>query len=375
MRELRLVLGKELRMLVRDRRLFLGVTILSLVAMPALMGLLGNIDRVVGAEEQRVGVLAVDPDFTLAVVIVGTPGLQLFEDRAMAEAAGSYIEVRREGGKYLIQMDAARSRLVSAARALQAALGAERERLFHEALADRGLSAGELAPFDVELVDTSEGSGQSTRLLAALVPYLVVLLLVSNAIRAVHIAVGEKEKNTLAALLVSTAPRESIVLGKSLAIMAFALYASILLIVGLLGFAYMGFTLSEDMGGGISFSLSPSQSLTLFVLVACLALLIASLVMLLGTFARTQREAGIYTAPLVFLAIAMAIFALSSGEFGPGLYAVPILGNALAMKDVFLGSLATSSLAAVVAGNLIPFGAFLGASVWMYHREDLLFRR
>jgi sodium transport system permease protein len=374
MRELLLVLGKELRMLVRDKRLFLGVTILSLVAMPALMGLLGNIDRVVGAEDQPVGVLAVNPDFTLAVVVVGTPGLQLFEDRAMAGAAGRYIEVRREGDRYLIQMDGARSRLVSAARTLRLALEAERERLFQAALAERGLSVAELAPFDVELVDTSEGSGRSTRLLAALVPYLVVLLLVSNAIRAVYIAVGEKEHNTLASLLVSTAPRESIVLGKSLAIMAFALYASILLIVGLLGFAYLGFSFGEGMSG-VSFSLAPSQSMLLFVLVASLALLIASLVMVLGTFARTQREAGIYTAPLVFLAIAMAVFALSSGEFGPGLYAVPILGNALAMKDVFLGSLAVGSLAAVLAGNLIPFGAFLGASVWMYHREDLLFRR
>jgi len=375
MRELALMLGKELRVLVRDRRLFLGVTIVSLVAFPALMGLLGNIDSLVGAENRPVPVLATESDATLRAAVASRPDLQLYEDPAAATAvAERYLEVRRDGDTYVISMDAARRRLVVAARSLRSALDAERQRRFESALAERGLSVEQLSPFTVEVVDTSEGSGRSTRVLAALVPYLVVILLVSNAIRAVYIAVGEKEKNTLAPLLVSTAPRSAIVLGKSLAIVAFTLYASVLLILGLIGFAYLGFSLDESMTG-LSFSLSPSATLALLLVVACLALLIAALIMVLGTFARTQREAGVYTAPLVFIAIAMAIFALSSGEFGSGVYAVPILGNALAMKDVFLDSLSASSLAAVVVGNLIPFAMLLSASVWMYHREEILFRR
>lgn len=361
--------------MVRDRRLFLGVTIVSLVALPALMGLLGNIDALVGAEEQPVPVLATEPDSILLAVIGGQPELHLFRRRAAADsAADRYIEVHRGGDEYVISVDAARGRLLRGARTLRDGLEAERDRRFEAALAERGLSVEALSPFAVELVDTSEGSGRSTRILAALVPYMVIILLVTNAIRAVYVAVGEKEKNTLASLLVSTAPRHSIVLGKSLAIMVFALYASILLIVGLLGFAHLGFSLDDNMAD-VSFSLSAGASLALTAVVACLALLIAALVMLLGTFARSQREAGVYTAPLVFVAIAMAIFALSSGEFGFEVYAVPILGNALAMKDVFLGSLNAASMAAVVVGNLVPFVLLLGASVWMYHREEVLFRR
>jgi hypothetical protein len=104
------------------------------------------------------------------------------------------------------------------------------------------------------------------------------------------------------------------------------------------------------------------------------ALFIASVIMLLGTLARTQREAGVYTAPLTFVAIFLAVFSMSSSEFSLGTYAVPILGNSLAMRETLLDSLSPATLLLAVACNLLLFAALVWLSVRLYHREEVLFR-
>jgi len=146
-----------------------------------------------------------------------------------------------------------------------------------------------------------------------------------------------------------------------------------MLILGLVLFSRFGLALGPAMDGA-GFRLSPGQVVELVPNVMALALFIASVIMLLGTLARTQREAGIYTAPLTFVAIFLAVFSMSSSEFSLGTYAVPILGNSLAMRETLLDSLSPVTLLLAVACNLALFAALVWVSVRLYHREEVLFR-
>jgi hypothetical protein len=56
------------------------------------------------------------------------------------------------------------------------------------------------------------------------------------------------------------------------------------------------------------------------------------------------------------------------------MYAVPILGNSLAMKDSLLGVLSPLNLAVTIATNVLLFAVFLEGSVALYKRESVLFR-
>ncbi|MYI23233.1 MAG: hypothetical protein F4043_11090 [Gammaproteobacteria bacterium] len=228
----------------------------------------------------------------------------------------------------------------------------------------------DLRPFEVVLIDTSGGIGGA---LSLLIPYMAVILLVTNAARALYVAVGEKEKNTLAALLVSTVPRPAIVVGKSLAIMTFAVAASLLLIVGMMMAARLGLA-PEDFAGPGALSLAPAQVAALAVNLAALALLVSALVMVIGTWARSQREAGMYTAPLVFLSVFLAIFALAPASFGAAVYAVPILGNALAMREAIQGQVDWLALALLAGVNALGFALLTWCSIRLYGRESVLFR-
>ena len=287
---------------------------------------------------------------------------------------GPSFRVVREGSLYRIYADGTNGQVWRAVGELKERIESERDRRVAEALAARGISPAELKPFDVQLVDTAGPDRRASILLSVLIPYLAIILLVSNANRAMYVAVGEKEKNTLATLLVSNVPRRAIVIGKILAIVLFSVVSSLLLVLGMILFANFGFSL-EGLPEGVNYSLSFTQVAQLIVNLTALAFLIASIIMLLGTYARSAREAGIYTTPLLFIAIFLAVFSFSSTDFGPAAYAAPILGNALSMRDTFLGGLVPERLLLAIGGNFILFLALVAATVRMYHREEILFRK
>ena len=372
MRATTIVLGKELRVMFRDRRLILGVVVVSLVVFPLLVGFVGNADRLLGSDEP-VHVLMRSDDPVLEAVLGARPGFRVHRER-ISPAVERHLTVVRERQTYRIMADLTRERLREGARELRVALDSAREAGFEAALERRGLSAEALQPFSVQLVDTADPQVRSARVVSILLPYLVVILLVTNAIRAIYVAVGEKEKNTLASLLVSNVPRNAIVIGKTFAIVTFAAFASALLLVGFVGAAKLGLLIDAGEATTQGFRMTPGQIAQLTINVLALALFIASLVMVLGTFARSQREAGVYTAPLVFITIFLAVFSFSSTDFGLGLYAVPVLGNALAMRETFLQSLGVDQLLLAIGGNVALFVALVQVSAWMYRREDVMFR-
>ena len=367
-----LMFTKELRVMARDRRLMTGVVVSSLLVLPGLMGFLTNIDRLLGSDEQKVHLVLATPVPEVEAALAGEPGWVLHHGLRDGGDVPRHLTLEREGTALRILVDGSRRRLTRAASRLRDVLEAERQRVFTAALGQHGLSRQELEPFSVELVDTASDS-RTRQVISTLVPYLVVLLLVTNANRAMYVAVGEKERKTLSSLLVSTAPRGAIVVGKSLAIVAFTLFSSALLILGLVLFSRFGLSLDPALAGA-GFVLSPGQIGEIAPNVMALALFVASVIMLLGTVARTQREAGIYTAPMIFLAIFLAVFSMSSSEFSLGTYAVPILGNSLAMRETLLDSLSPVNLILPISGNLLLFGALVWVSVRLYHREEVLFR-
>ncbi len=368
------IYGKEMRVMARDRRMVMGMAVSALVVYPLLMGFIGNIDRIGGADGNTVAVVTPVPNPELRGLLSGIEGVELHEDGAdLSRRSVPFVTVIGDDGTFTILADGGDGAVWGAARRIEDALSDRRQELLDARLAERGIRLDEMAPFRVSLVDTSTPRDQTSQALAFLVPYLAVILLVTNAVRAVYIAVGEKERNTLASLLVSTVPRPSIVIGKSLAIMTFSVAASVLLIAGMVIFAAIGFTVG-DVGSAPGLRLRAAQVLQLGFNLAALALLISSMIMIIGTWARSQREAGMYTAPIIFLSLFLAIFALSPQTFPGPVYAVPILGNALAMKDTILGTVEWGSLMLPLAGNLSLFALLTYGSVRLYRRESVLFR-
>lgn len=369
-----LVYSREMKVMFRDRRLILGVVIVSLVVMPFLMGLIGNLDKIVGSEDNSVDVLVFVNEPPVIDLLQDLDNVRvLTRDALMYDLSESYLIITKENKTYKIEYDSIDRRIARVALEIRNRFENWRDRAVTEALSKNGISPDILNPFLIEMVDSSDEEQKSAFALGLLVPYLVIILLVANSIRAIYIAVGEKQHNTIASLLVSTTPRHSIVIGKSLAIMTFSIIASVLLIIGMVLFANFGFSISSSLSD-VRYSMSLAQMGELLVNIMSVALFISSVIMFLGTLARNSREAGIYTSPLIYISIVLAVFSMSSSNFSTKVYAIPILGNVLAMRDSFLNSLSWIDLLLPILSNLVLFSLFLWGSIKLYNKETVLFR-
>ncbi len=369
-----LVYSREMKVMFRDRRLILGVVIVSLVVMPFLMGLIGNLDKIVGSDDTPVDVLVFVNEPPVIDLLQDLDNVRvLTRDALMYDLSESYLIITKENKTYKIEYDSIDRRIARVALEIRNRFENWRDRAVTEALSKNGISPDILNPFLIEMVDSSDEEQKSAFALGLLVPYLVIILLVANSIRAIYIAVGEKQHNTIASLLVSTTPRHSIVIGKSLAIMTFSIIASVLLIIGMVLFANFGFSISSSLSD-VRYSMSLAQMGELLVNIMSVALFVSSVIMFLGTLARNSREAGIYTSPLIYISIVLAVFSMSSSNFSTKVYAIPILGNVLAMRDSFLNSLSWIDLLLPILSNLVLFSLFLWGSIKLYNKETVLFR-
>lgn len=359
--------------MLRDRRLTVSVIVISLIVMPFLMGFIGNIDRMTGTSKQRIGVVVSTTDDEVMDVLSFIDNLPIFRQGVSVPEDVSTVTLIQEGSNFRIYGDGTDGEIRKAVDKITGALEGLKEKRIEFSLGMKGISPNVLHPFNVAFVDTASPERRSGVMLGVLIPYLAIILLVSNANRAMYVAVGEKEKNTLAALLVSNAPRHAIVLGKIMAITVFSVVSSLLLVVGMILFANFGFSLG-GFPAESTYSLTSVQVLELLVNLAALALFIAAIIMLIGTFARSAREAGIYTTPILFIAIFLAVFSFSSTQFGYAAYAIPVLGNALSMRDTFLGELEVTPLMLSIGSNILFFSMLVVGAVKMYDRERILFR-
>jgi len=381
-----LLFRKEMLQAVRDRRTVFMTVAFPLIFYPILFGVVGSfvereqarlaalVPRLVvvseGADE-LVQALAKAPGFSVL------PAVDLEQGRAaLEEGAGEVllfvrrVPARGELGYALtLYYDATDQGAQVGAAKLKAFLSEYFQGLARERLAAMGMDPEELTPpFTLEEVDLGGKEGLARVLLSQLLPYFLVLSILSGAMGlGAEITAGEKERGTLATLLSSRLSREEIVLGKFMAVLAVSLVTAVLSAVGLsLGIRSFGARL-----GGV-----PVASVAwVLVLLVPLAMDLSAVVIIVGSFARTQKEASAYLLPVTMLVIVLGISTtMGGGELSGAKLAIPIAGPMAAIKRVLVGGLAVREVAWALASSLVLAGLLLWLAVRLFRSEKVLFR-
>jgi sodium transport system permease protein len=242
----------------------------------------------------------------------------------------------------------------------------------------RGLPADFDEP--VAIIDPDDAKPVETRtadelrdVLVKFLPFLLVMWTMAGALHpAIDLTAGEKERGTMETLLICPAGRREIVAGKFLAVFAFS-YASSLwnLLWMAAGALLLGVFLSTPI---ISFA-----GLAWAALLAIpLAGLFSSLAIGLGAFARSTKEGQYYLLPLMLLTLPLSMYALTPGlKLTPLLSAVPVSGLSLILQN----QLAVSGEPVTVWSWLLGVGSLvtcvalaLSWAAWQFRREAVLFR-
>lgn len=210
---------------------------------------------------------------------------------------------------------------------------------------------------DMVIQDDQKAGG---KVLGMMLPYFVTILLFAGAMGiGTDMVAGEKERGTMASLLVSPIKRSSIVLGKVFALMIISGVSSVVYVAAMVAFMpqMLGGASGEDLG--ISLTLSARQIGMLAVLLVAIAFLYSAIIVLVSVFAKTVKEASSYVMPMYMLVLVLGIMTMFTTDAPKSwFYMVPIYNTSLALQGILTQEV-TFAQYGMTLGVTLALGAVL----------------
>jgi sodium transport system permease protein len=239
-----------------------------------------------------------------------------------------------------------------------------------------GVDPSILVPTSINSTDVAPKEAQNNQMLSMILPMLLSILLVtSGAPAAIDLIVGERERKTFESLLTTKANRFSILVGKYLAICTFSLISIITSLIGVL----IGMKVSPGMFGnnvGMSFNL-PIGTIILSVFIIVLFGFMCSAVQLaLSAFAKTLKEGQTYTSFLIFAIMipAYATMFMQAGDVKLYMSFIPAL-NIIALIKMILSSMINYKyLILTLISSSLYFGIILTITFRLFKKESIVIR-
>lgn len=389
MERLAIVLVKECRDNIRDRRTIVSSLSLALLGPALFAGLMTLVLNTTLGEARE--------PFPLAVAGAGNaPGLVEYLARQNVEI----VRVSSEAPRLLVEQDEqalvlvidpdyeARFRagaIISLALVYDSSgMGTTRRnamltRQYVQAYAQklgslrlqlRGIDPKITSPIVVEEVDTASPAARALTLLATL-PYLLVLVIFMGGFYlAIDATAGEREHGSLEPLLAQPISRLELVVGK---IAAAALFSALSLALFLASLAVsLPFVPLHKVG--MSLALELGDAIRMFALCLPLVLLAAALLTVVASFARSYKEAQTYlTAVILVPTLPLIVTQLTDLETNAWLMLIPSLSQADLVTAIIRGEpLPWTHVGASVAGTAALCVALTWLAVRMYQRERIL---
>ncbi|MDD4288999.1 MAG: ABC transporter permease [Atribacterota bacterium] len=391
---IRLVYFKEILGAIRDRRTLISMIIIPLVFYPLLFFGIGYFTMTgqqkteslpsiiaVHGEESAPGLIEILKEEE-KIQLTGMPvnnqeGLESGEIYLLIEIPDDFninknLNVNQS---IIIQYDSTSQYSQTARRRIINVLEKYRQQIVQMRLEEVDLSIDYILPFNEEWMDVSSAERKTGSVLGMLLPYIIVILIFVGAMHsAVDITAGEKERGTLATLLVSQLSRLEIVLGKYLTVITLS-FTSMLL--GLIGLSIAFLTPAYAFGelSLIKINLSLYSFFLFFLVLAPLVGLASSILLLVGIFARNNKEASTYVTPIYMGAIFLGMISLSQGtELSEVMFFIPILNNSVAFKELLMGVVDWGHILSTLFSNIVIALIALLFAARLFSRENVLFR-
>ncbi|MBL4658978.1 MAG: ABC transporter permease [Alcanivoracaceae bacterium] len=235
----------------------------------------------------------------------------------------------------------------------------------------RGISPILLQAIIIEDHDVSTAQSKGAMFMSFL-PYVLILgLFMGSMYLAIDTMAGEKERNSLEALLLNPIKRSHLLIGKLLATISFGL---VTLIATIISFKLaMPFMPLQDLG--MTVDLGFKNVGILLLILAPLAVMAASLQTIVATYSKSFKEAQTYVNLLMFVPMipSMALMFMPVKE-KLWMMATPVLSHNLIINQIMRGEqVAPLSIIAAIIGSLF-IGLILAlVAIKLYNRESLLF--
>jgi sodium transport system permease protein len=179
-------------------------------------------------------------------------------------------------------------------------------------------------------------------------------------------------------LLCSPVARTNIVLGKFLTVLSAALATTVL---SLCSMGVSALLAEKSLLGPAAaampklFVIEWPALLTVFLMILPVAIFLSAAQLAISLFAKSFKEAQTYLSPLMIVVILPAVMGMLPGmELSAKTAMIPILNTSLICKEIFTGLYPWGYMALIFGSSCVYAALALGAAIWLFNRESVLFR-
>jgi sodium transport system permease protein len=230
----------------------------------------------------------------------------------------------------------------------------------------------EQAQFDMASSDDVLGS-----ILSKLIPMLILMMIFSGvmAIAPSSIA-GEKERGTIATLLVTPMKRNELALGKVVSLSGMALLSGISSFVGI-ALSLPKMIRADAAGIELGLNYTTSDYVVLLITILATVLVMASVVCILSALAKDVKNAGTMVVPFMLVVMFCGLMPMFQNGTPESLtaYLIPFYNSIQVMTATFAHEMKWLPVIVTLAANVV----YTGVAVWvltkMFNSEKVMFSK
>jgi len=398
-RAIRIVFGKELRDSLRDRRTIISMIVVPVLAIPLLMFGLGTLMvktmtkarqeiphvMIIGGEDSPKVLSALRAAKSLQIV----PATADFTNQIVEKRVRAVVKLPQDFDAAITRGDKAEVEIYGYQGEIKSEFAAEnlngffqnlRDATVRERLESRGVPVEVLKPFTIQRQNVAPPAKVAGNLLGGMLPYIIIILCLTGAMYpALDVTAGEKERGTMETILCCPVGRTELVLGKFLMVLTASISTVVLALLS------MGATF--QFAKRVLANSVPREALRtiatvdigglagVFLMLLPVAVMLSAALLMVGLFSKSFREAQSYAGPLMLVMIVPAIAAMLPGvELNASLAVVPLVNVSLVCKEMIAGTWHWNYILLIFGSACLYAAAALAVAVWMFHREEVLFR-
>lgn len=234
-----------------------------------------------------------------------------------------------------------------------------------------------ITPLVIEKENVADNREVWGERIGGMLPYFIFFLCLQGAMApAADLGAGEKERGTLETLLISPMERYKLVLGKFFTIAAAGIITALITVSSM---AIWGIVVSQGLAiefvAEIMALIGVLDFVLIFLMLIPIVAIFASMLLTLSIYARSFKEAQSYMGAMVMVIIFPVLIAMMPGvKLEGGWVWIPLTNVALAMKELFKGTMDYFALFGIFTSTAFIAAALIAFSIYWFGKEKVLFR-
>ncbi|HMQ63596.1 MAG TPA: ABC transporter permease [Flavilitoribacter sp.] len=371
---------KELKEVLRDKRMIYLVILLPFFLYPVLFTIIGK----VGASQsekmaaETVTLLA-NPEAEGTPVLEAVrkvPGLEVKVrsfDRAELDTLDQTMGLivapdfrskldSNESASVQLLVNESKDVLDMRANAVRAVVNQVNEQLLNQRLTSVQLDEKFIKPIELESVDLASKEAKAGKILASFLPMIILLFIFIGCVYiSIDITAGEKERRTLQTLFTTPATTREIIAGKFGAVMTVGVVSAFMNVASLVVAILIQVKLLGGNIGFFSLSIDPQGWMWIGILILLSTIFLAGLTLAVVLLANSYKEAQSYVSPMMMLVLIPTMISQMPGmELTSSTALVPMLNIALSIGAILKGTFSPALV------GLVALMALLYAALALY---------